>query len=520
MSFTSFLAPIVKNKKKIIKQSYNFYILKEHIHSFFIYIIIEKFIYQQEFKNNKVVPKIALYHIYVYWSILKDKSIMPNKNIDSVIRYFTSLFIFKINLNLYTESQAFNYYNSYNFFYNIQTNYNKNTSNTNKGASSKEDQFFYIKKIDFFFSSEFFEIIDENSIIFSSKVNQLIDIIAKPNPKKISSFISKQFSKNKLVSTSYTHTIKQEDYIVNKYKSKVKFKRLLKFGTKIEKKISVGINRPYGYIFKKKKILFSKKRFTKKSFGNKVSNNKSFANKLNNSIIKKSFIYKLTSDQLNATYNSSSSTEQVKKIVSILTQSNFSFYKLNALSITRFEFEMNRDKELKSKQIMIEKKKSAEFLNQLERKIESRYRYVAIYIKDLVRITFFSRYLKKVDFMANFYAFLLSKLPRKRKETKLIAFFVTILKVFSAQRVERIAVRLRFQGRLNRWRRTKSITGQKGYLEYYSYKSRIEFGIGQAITRKGTQGIRIWLCYNSNFKDILKIAIFSYRALNRLQNKF
>jgi hypothetical protein len=66
MSFTSFLAPIIKNKKKIIKQSYNFYILKEHIHSFFIYIIIEKFIYQQEFKNNKVVPKIALYHIYVY----------------------------------------------------------------------------------------------------------------------------------------------------------------------------------------------------------------------------------------------------------------------------------------------------------------------------------------------------------------------------------------------------------------------------------------------------------------------
>jgi hypothetical protein len=99
---------------------------------------------------------------------------------------------------------------------------------------------------------------------------------------------------------------------------------------------------------------------------------------------------------------------------------------------------------------MIKKKKSAEFLNQLERKIESRYRYVAIYVKDLVRITFFCRYLKKADFIANFYAFLLSKLPRKRKETKLINFFVTILKVFSAQRIERIAVRLRFQGRLNR----------------------------------------------------------------------
>jgi hypothetical protein len=302
-----------------------------------------------------------------------------------------------------------------------------------------------MKNLDFFFSSEFFEIIDENGIMFSNKGNHFIDIVTEPQFKKISSFISKQFSKNKLVSTSYTHAIKQDDYIVNKYKSKVKFKRLLKFGAKIVEKVRIGINRPYGYIFNKKKVLFNKKRFIKKFFDGKVSNSK-----VNNSIIKKSFIYKLTSNQFNATYNSSSSTEQVKKIVSILTQSNFSFYKLNALSITRFEFEINRDKELKSKQIRIEKKKSAEFLNQLERKIESRYRYVAIYIKDLVRITFFSRYLKKVDFIANFYAFLLSKLPRKRKETKLIAFFVTILKVFSAQRLERIAVRLRFQGRLNR----------------------------------------------------------------------
>jgi hypothetical protein len=154
--------------------------------------------------------------------------------------------------------------------------------------------------------------------------------------------------------------------------------------------------------------------------------------------------------QFNEVYAYSNVTEQVKNIISLLTHSHFSFYKLNALSITRFQFEITRTEELKKNQIIIKKRKSGEFLSQLEQKIEARYRYIAIYVKDLVRITFFCIYLKKADFIANFYAFLLSKLPRKRKETKLINFFLRILKVFSAQRLERIAVRLRFQGRLNR----------------------------------------------------------------------
>ena len=47
-------------------------------------------------------------------------------------------------------------------------------------------------------------------------------------------------------------------------------------------------------------------------------------------------------------------------------------------------------------------KKSIEFLDELEKKRSSRYRNVAIYIKDIVRITFFARFLKKARFLANF----------------------------------------------------------------------------------------------------------------------
>ena len=509
MSYTTFLTSIVKNKN--IKKNNHIYLFKDHMQKFFLYIIIEKIIYEKKCNNIKVINQLSVYYMYIYWSIIINKVIKSKSNIDSIMRYFTALFIVKIKLNIFIESQSINYFNSYSFFYNTHIIYNKGIEpiiNMNKNASSKEDNYFYRKKINFFFTSEFFEIVGENSLILCNHTNNYISLNIKGNLKK-NKFA--YFNNNKYMPIAFINIIKEDIYTTKEYKTKVKFKRLIKFGLKLKQKNTFYINRPYSCNFDKKKIIFKKKTFKKKIDTNIFKKSVSRQN---------SFIYKLTSNQFNATYNPISSTQQVKKRVSILTQSNFSFYKLNALSITRFEFEINRNKELKSKQIMIKKKKSAEFLNQLERKIESRYRYVAIYVKDLVRITFFCRYLKKADFIANFYAFLLSKLPRKRKETKLINFFVTILKVFSAQRIERIAVRLRFQGRLNRWRRTKNITGQKGYLEYYSYKSRIEFGIGQAITRKGTQGIRIWLCYNSYFKDILKSSILDYRALNRLYTKF
>jgi hypothetical protein len=80
----------------------------------------------------------------------------------------------------------------------------------------------------------------------------------------------------------------------------------------------------------------------------------------------------------------------------------------------------------------------------------SRFQYVAIYIQDLVRISFVSIYLKKADVLAKFLAFTLSKLPRNRKETQFLRFLSKVVKVFVSQRKERIGLRLRFQGRVNR----------------------------------------------------------------------
>ncbi len=95
-------------------------------------------------------------------------------------------------------------------------------------------------------------------------------------------------------------------------------------------------------------------------------------------------------------------------------------------------------------------KTASRFLMSLERERVSRFRYVAVYIQDLIRISFFSLFLKKASFLVSFFAFTLSKLPRNRKETQFIRFLRKLVKVFASQRKEILGLRIRFQGRVNR----------------------------------------------------------------------
>lgn len=165
--------------------------------------------------------------------------------------------------------------------------------------------------------------------------------------------------------------------------------------------------------------------------------------------------------------------------------SRFSFYQINAVSFARFAFdqEIHADQKMRINLLQDQKKRtgaikmktvvlsshqrtnpayssgkkvksqvkfSQRFLASLERERLSRNRAFGIFIKDLIRITFFSRYLKKANFLASFFAFTISKLPRNRKETTFLRFLRKLLKVFGSQRKEMLGVRVRFQGRVNR----------------------------------------------------------------------
>ena len=479
----------IKSKNKV---SNNIFESKNNKKIFYLYNFVEKTIYNKEYPHNSGNLNTSMYHIFIYWSHINRvnaKTNTKNNIIDSIIRYFTSLIMLKSTINFYQEIPSNSFFYKYNRFYVFSNKIEF------KANISTQDRLFYIQKTNDFIKSELItNIYDIQLLIFNSIYS----------PIKIESI--RKYNKKKLVSKEFFSIIEKSDYYTcSPFKNKIKFKHLFKYAKKIKGSLCIkSIKIPFKCIYAKKiDKLSSKKNKVKAVLKNKLLTTDSY-----------SFRYKLAPTQFNETYINSDSTSQVKNIISILTQSNFSFYKLNALSITRFQFEINRNARFKKAGQLKNTKKSSLFLNELEQKRAIRYRYVAIYIKDLVRITFFCMYLKNVNFIVNFYCFLLSKLPRNRKETKLIKFFIIILKIFSSQRSEMIAIRLRFQGRVNRWRRTKNITGQKGYLEYYSYKSRIEFGIGQAITRKGTQGIRIWLCYNSYFKIRLKQSIFDYMNIN------
>jgi hypothetical protein len=90
------------------------------------------------------------------------------------------------------------------------------------------------------------------------------------------------------------------------------------------------------------------------------------------------------------------------------------------------------------------------FLSLFDRDLINRYKYIGIYIKDLVRVAFLSVFFKKPSFLAKFVAFQLVKLPKNRKETAFIRFLIKTIRTFGAGRKEILGVRVKFKGRVNR----------------------------------------------------------------------
>ena len=207
---------------------------------------------------------------------------------------------------------------------------------------------------------------------------------------------------------------------------------------------------------------------------------------------------------------------QKKLILSSWISKSVNLFFINALSLTKFSYKKERKISKKSKKNFRVNK----YLSFFDRFFINRYKYIGIYIKDFVRIAFISIFFKKPSFLAKFVAFQLAKLPRNRKETSFIRFLIKVIRIFSAARSESLGVRIKFKGRVNRWRRTKFILGNRGDFPLGTISERIEQGTAQAINRKGAVGIRIWLRYESYYTPILKKHIINYiRYSQRLKAK-
>lgn len=189
-----------------------------------------------------------------------------------------------------------------------------------------------------------------------------------------------------------------------------------------------------------------------------------------------------------------------KKILSTILNQNTKIFYINALALTKFGFLL--EKQTAANQNLTTNPNK--FLNNLDREMISKYKYVGVYIKDLIRVAFIALFLKKPAFLAKFIAFQLNVLPKNRKETTFIRFIIKLVKTFAAEREEIWGLRLKFKGRVNRWRRTKVILGQRGILPLHTMHNRIEYGSAQGINRKGAVGVHIWIWYNPVFKSLLK----------------
>ena len=159
-------------------------------------------------------------------------------------------------------------------------------------------------------------------------------------------------------------------------------------------------------------------------------------------------MFKLIPTQYNENSINSDKFSQFKDIVGLIVNTNFSFYQINAVSMARYYF----DCEIKKAQTANQKniKSSKKFIQSLERELTSRFSGSGAYFKDLVRVSFFAIYIKKAYFVAGFFASLISKLPRNRKEIPFVYFLVKILKIAASKNVDILGTRIRFQGRLNR----------------------------------------------------------------------
>lgn len=150
----------------------------------------------------------------------------------------------------------------------------------------------------------------------------------------------------------------------------------------------------------------------------------------------------------------------------------------------------------------------------------NRYRYSAIFIKDFLYISFISIFLKDIQVLTNFIGEQFKRLPKNRRQMKLLFFIQQALKIFCKQRKEVTGLKFQIKGRLNRRNRTHVWKFQKGILSIQSFKTRIEYAYSEGFTKRGLIGIKLWIIYNKTFQNLLKKKLTQYLFYSKYKNNF
>ena len=240
-------------------------------------------------------------------------------------------------------------------------------------------------------------------------------------------------------------------------------------------------------------------------FNNKIKNSLLLNKKIKKLKIKRNINFQLKK-------NTFKDIKLIKKSLSELTNSKISLIMVNSLSFIMFYEYLHEFSHL------YKYNKQAEYgrIN-LSRQTVSFYRYDVKLISDAINVIFITLILKQPQFLAQFIGYQLRKTPRNYRFGKIIQFLSQSITSIVKNRKEILGCRIQFKGRLGgrRSRRARKIKFiNEGIMPLHSYTSRIEYGESKGLTKFGVVGIKIWLCYKSDFNYTLQKDLLIYFGYN------
>jgi len=112
--------------------------------------------------------------------------------------------------------------------------------------------------------------------------------------------------------------------------------------------------------------------------------------------------------------------------------------------------------------------------------------------------------------LAKFIGYQLKRMPKNRRQTKLLYYIRSLLRYSLKVQFDIIGIRIQFTGRINGRPRSKSTILNEGILPLQTQSANLEYGESFGITRYGTIGVKVWINYSSMYNLNLKNCFFKY----------
>lgn len=193
------------------------------------------------------------------------------------------------------------------------------------------------------------------------------------------------------------------------------------------------------------------------------------------------------------------SIKTIKKSLEILTKANVCLLLINTVSFIKF-YEKYYKKDPKERNDY----------PYLERKLVKRYQSEVRLAKDTLYVLFIALILKKAEFLAKFIGYQLKRMPKNRRQTKLLYYIRSLLRYSLKVQFDLIGIRIQFTGRINGRPRSKYTILNEGILPLQTQNAKLEYGESFGITRYGTIGVKVWINYSSTYNANLKNCFFKY----------